>query len=95
MNAADTIQPLGSKVLVERDSPRDHVGAIALPDCAVEYQREATVLATGPGRMLDDGSRSPLQVKPGDRVLIGYVVQENEDRRLICDEGDILAVVED
>jgi len=93
MTDTRTIKPIGPNVLVERDEPARMVGSIALPDSSFEQKREATVIATGPGYPLDDGGFAPLFVQPGDRVILGYVVQENDDRRVLCHEGDILAVV--
>ena len=65
------IQPLGDRVLVKQVEEKEQVkGGIIIPDSAKEKSQEATVVAVGLGRTLDDGKRSSFDVKVGDRVLI-------------------------
>jgi len=71
---------------------------IVLPDTAKEKPQEGTVLAVGPGRILDDGKREPVDVKKGDKVLYakyaGTEFKLDGDELLIVSQKDILAVVE-
>ncbi|MGH2470136.1 MAG: co-chaperone GroES, partial [Chloroflexota bacterium] len=64
------VQPLGDRVLV-KPLEREEVskGGIVLPDTASERPQEGTILAVGSGRVLDDGTKVPLEVKTGDKVL--------------------------
>jgi len=71
---------------------------IVLPDTAKEKPQEGTVLAVGPGRILDDGKREQIDVKKGDKVLYakyaGTECKLEGDELLIVSQKDILAVVE-
>lgn len=94
-----TIQPLGDKVVIKRLEAQEVTkGGIVLPDSAKEKPREGRVIAVGPGKMLDDGTRGALQVKKGDRVLFtsyaGTEVKIDGEEYLIMGEEDILAIVE-
>jgi len=93
------IRPLHDRVLVKRIEAQEEVrGGIIIPDTAKEKPQEAEVMAVGPGKLNDDGSRSPMDVKKGDRVLIGKysgseIKVEDEDY-VIVREDEILAVLE-
>ena len=64
--------PLDDRIVVQRlEAEATTEGGIVLPDTAREKPQQAKVVAVGPGRMLDDGSRAGLDVKVGDTVLIG------------------------
>jgi len=71
---------------------------IVLPDTAKEKPQEGTILAVGPGRILDDGKREQIDVKKGDKVLYakyaGTEFKLEGDELLIVSQKDILAVVE-
>jgi chaperonin GroES len=93
------IRPLGDKILVKRVEAEERTkSGIYLPETAKEKPQEAEVLAVGEGRLLDNGSRAPFQVKKGDRILIGKwggtEVRVEDDDLLVMSEDDILAVVE-
>lgn len=93
------IQPLGDRVVVQREeSEETTAGGIVLPDSAQDKPVRGTVISVGPGRVLDDGSRSQLQVKIGERVLFssyaGEVFKVDEEELLLMREDDILAVIE-
>ncbi len=93
------IQPLGDRVVVEREEAEDvTAGGIVLPDAAKDKPTRGKVLSVGDGRLLDDGSRKALQVKKGDRVLFSSYAGEQfklgEDELLLMREEDILAVIE-
>ena len=86
--------------LVVKPTPRDEMtkSGIVLPDTAKERPQEGTVLAVGPGRTLDDGSREPMEVSEGQKVLFqkyaGTEFKLDEDELLILSQKDILAVIE-
>ena len=92
------IQPLGDRVLVKQVEEKEQVkGGIIIPDSAKEKSQEATVVAVGLGRTLDDGKRSSFDVKVGDRVLIskygGTEIKLDGEDYLILSENDILAII--
>ncbi|OGO55732.1 MAG: co-chaperone GroES [Chloroflexi bacterium RBG_16_70_13] len=72
---------------------------IVLPDTAKEKPQEGSILAVGPGRILDDGKREPMDVKVGQKVLYGkYAGTEfkiDDVELLIVSQKDILAIVTD
>lgn len=97
--SAVKLQPLGDRIVVERDVTDDvTVGGIYLPEAAKDKPSRGTVISVGDGRVLADGSRSELQVKPGDRVLFtSYGPNEiklGEEEFLLMREDDVLAVIE-
>ena len=96
--AKSKIQPLADRVLVKRldDDGEQKVGGIIIPDTAKEKPQEAEVVAVGPGR-LDEGKRVALEVKKGDKVLIGKYsgteVKLDGEEHLILREEEILAIL--
>ncbi len=93
------LKPLADKVVVKiLDSEEKTKGGIFLPDTAKEKPQQAKVIAVGPGKTLDDGKKSPLDVKEGDVVLFakysGTEVKIDGVEYLVISEKDILAVVE-
>ncbi|HTU27113.1 MAG TPA: co-chaperone GroES [Pirellulales bacterium] len=97
--SAIKIQPLGDRVVVEREEAEAKTaGGIVLPDSAKDKPSRGTVIAVGDGRLLDDGTRGKLQVKVGDKVLFtSYapeVIKINDEEVLLMREEDILAVIE-
>jgi len=94
-----SIQPIGDRLLVQRESSEETTaGGIVLPDSAQDKPSRGTVLSVGTGRLLEDGSRSELQVKVGDVVIFTtYGPEElkvSGEDYLLMREDDILAVVE-
>jgi chaperonin GroES len=92
------IQPLGDRVVVEREESEEKTaGGIVLPDTAKDKPSRGKIIAIGDGRLLDDGSRSKLQVKVGDKVLFTSYAPEaiklGDDELLLMREEDILAVI--
>ena len=93
------IKPLADRVLVRRldEEEEQKVGGIIIPDTAKEKPQEAEVVAVGPGR-LEEGKHVALEVKNGDKVLIGKYsgteVKIEGDDYLIMREDDILAIVD-
>ena len=93
------IEPLGDKVVVKRTEAAEvTAGGIVLPESARDKPQEGKVLSVGSGNILDDGSRSSLQVTEGDRVLFssyaGTEIDVDGGKLLIMNEADILAVIE-
>ena len=94
------LRPLGDRVVIE-PTPREEMtkSGIVLPDTAKEKPQEGSILAVGPGRILDDGKREAMDVKVGQKVLYGkYAGTEfkvDGDELLIVSQKDILAIVED
>jgi len=94
------IRPLADKVLVQRlEAETKTAGGIVLPDTAKEKPQRGKVISVGQGKLLDDGSRSNVQVKKGDVVLFtsygGTEVKIKGKEYLIMDEPDIMAVIEE
>ena len=92
------IRPLQDRVLVKRIEAEEQVrGGIIIPDTAKEKPQQAEVIAVGPGKTDDDGDRIALDVKAGDRVLIGKYsgseIRIDEEDYVILREDEILAVV--
>jgi chaperonin GroES len=93
------VRPLHDRVLVKRVEEKEVVkGGIIIPDTAKEKPMEGEVVAVGPGKMQDDGKRSPLDVKPGDRILFGKYagteIKIDDEDYVIMREEEILAVFE-
>jgi chaperonin GroES len=93
------LQPLGDRVVVERDESETRTsGGILLPESAKNKPARGTVINVGEGKLTDDGKRKPLQVKPGDRVLFtsyaGEQFKVGDNELLLMHEEDILAVIE-
>ena len=93
------VRPLHDRLIVERiEKTEQKVGGIIIPDTAKEKPQQGKVIAVGKGKVKDDGSVSPLDVKAGDTVLFGkYSGQEiklDGDEFLIMREDEILGVLE-
>jgi chaperonin GroES len=89
---------LHDRVVVRRLEEREQVrGGLFIPDTAKEKPQEGEVIAVGDGKLLEDGSRVPLDVKVGDRVLFGKhsgtEVRVAGEEFLIMREDDILGVI--
>ena len=93
------IRPLADRILVKRIEEKEEVrGGIVIPDSAKEKPQECKVVAVGPGRVDDNGNRVPLDVKKGDRILMGKYsgteVKIDGVEHLIMREDDVLAIIE-
>ena len=93
------LQPLGDRVVLEREASDEiTAGGIVLPDSAQNKPARGVIVSIGDGRMLDDGKRAPIQVKPGDQVIFssyaGETFKIGDDELLLMNESDILAVIE-
>jgi chaperonin GroES len=92
------LKPLADRVVVKPiERPEKTKSGIVLPDTAQEKPQEGLVEAVGTGRLLDNGTKVPLELKIGDRVLYakyaGNEYKLDEVEYLIISEKDVLAVV--
>jgi chaperonin GroES len=94
------LRPLGDRVVIE-PTPREEMtrSGILIPDTVKEKPQEGSILAVGPGRILDDGTREQIDVKKGDKVLYakyaGTEFKIDGEELLIVSQKDILAIVEE
>jgi chaperonin GroES len=92
-------RPLHDNVLVKRlDAAEEKIGGIIIPDTAKEKPQEGNVLAVGPGKLQDDGTRRPVGVAVGNKILFGKyagteITVEGEEL-LVLRETDLLGVLE-
>ncbi|HSW85863.1 MAG TPA: co-chaperone GroES [Rhabdochlamydiaceae bacterium] len=93
------IKPLGNRVLVKRSEAKTTKGGIILPDTAQEKPKQGEVVATGPGKIDENGKRQVLHVKVGDKVLFSSYAgtevktEDHDVEYLIMSEDDILGVL--
>jgi len=92
------VRPLGDRIVIRRfESDEKTAGGILLPDTAQQKPQRGRVLAVGPGKMRDNGERSPVAVAKGDEVIYGRYSGsdiEVEGKEIkIMRESDILAKV--
>jgi chaperonin GroES len=93
------IRPLHDRVIIKRlDAERTTASGIVIPDSAGEKPDQGEIKAVGNGKILENGSVRPLQVKVGDRVLFGkyagQAVKINDEELLVVREEDIFGVIE-
>jgi chaperonin GroES len=93
------LQPLGDRVVVKREEAETTTsGGIVLPDTAKDRPSRGRIVSIGDGRLLDNGTRSPFQVKVGDRVIFSSYAGETfkvaDEELLLMREDEILAVIE-
>jgi len=93
------IRPLHDRVVVKRIETQEQIrGGIIIPDTAKEKPQEAEVIAVGPGKVNDEGKRSPMDVKTGDRILIGKYsgseIKVGDEEYVIVREDEILGIFE-
>jgi chaperonin GroES len=92
-------RPLHDRVLLKRIEEKGEVqkGGIIIPDTAKEKPMEGEVISVGPGKMMEDGKRSPMELKAGDRVLFGRYagteIKIDDEEYVIMREEEILAVL--
>ena len=94
------VRPLHDRIIVQRlDEGEQQIGGIIIPDSAKEKPQQGKVLAVGDGRITEDGTRIPLDVRSGDLILFGkYSGQEiklDGEEYLIVKEDEVLAVIDD
>jgi chaperonin GroES len=93
------VRPLRDRVLLRRlEESEQKVGGIIIPDTAKEKPQQAEVVAVGSGRVLENGTRVPLAVKPGDKVLVGKWsgtdVKIDGEEYLILKEDEVLGILQ-
>lgn len=93
------LRPLDNKILVKRHAQKEQTDSgIIIPDSARERVQTGTVLATGAGLRLPDGTVQAMELKEGDTIIFGkfdgYELHLNDDDLLIMDEDDIAGIVE-
>ena len=93
-----TLHPLHDRVLIQRiEETEVRRGGLIIPDSAKEKPQEGKVLAVGKGTVNEDGKKTPLDVKAGDRVLFGKYsgseVTLNGEEYLIMKEEDVLGIL--
>jgi chaperonin GroES len=93
------VRPLNDRLIVQRLEEEEKTkGGIIIPDTAKEKPIEGKVIAVGTGRVKKDGTKVPLEVKKGNRVLYakyaGTEVKIEKEEYLIMKEDDILAIIE-
>ncbi|NBU24289.1 MAG: co-chaperone GroES [Gammaproteobacteria bacterium] len=93
------IRPLHDRVIVKRlEEERTSPGGIVIPDSATEKPSQGKIIATGKGKILEDGKVRALDVKVGDKILFGKYsgteVKIDGEELLVMREEDIMAVIE-
>ena len=94
------VKPLADRLVVKRIEEEEKTkGGIIIPDAAKEKPQEGRVVAVGDGKVLENGQKSPLTVKVGDKILFGKYsgteIKIDGDEHLILREDDVLAIIED
>jgi chaperonin GroES len=97
---ATSIRPLNDRIIVQRIEEQEQMrGGLYIPDTAREKPQEGKVIAVGNGKLLENGSRTPIDIQAGDRVLFGKYagteVKLDGEEYLILREDDVLGVIED
>ena len=92
------VRPLHDRILVRRIEEKETIkGGIIIPDTAKEKPQEGEVIAVGNGKILENGSKVPLDVKAGDRILFGKYsgtdIKIDGQEYLILREDEVLAVL--
>ena len=93
------IKPMNDRVLVTRvEEEQKTAGGIIIPDTAKEKPQEGKVVAVGPGKRDESGSRIPLEVKAGDLILFGKYagteIKIDGEEQIFMREDDILAILD-
>jgi chaperonin GroES len=96
---AEQVKPLRDRLIVQLiEDAEQQVGGVIIPDTAKEKPQQGKVIAAGQGKVRDDGSIQPLDVKAGDTVLLGKYsgteIKLNGEDYVIMREDEILGVVE-
>jgi chaperonin GroES len=92
------VQPLADRILVKRiEEEETKKGGIIIPDTAKEKPQQAEVISVGTGRLNEEGKRIPLELKKGDKVLMGKYsgteIKIQGEEYVIMREEDVLAIV--
>ena len=92
------VQPLHDRLLLKRvEAKQEKRGGIIIPDTAKEKPMEGKVIAVGSGRVEKDGTRIPMEVKVGDRVLVGKYsgteIKIDDVEHVILREDEVLGII--
>jgi chaperonin GroES len=92
------VRPLHDRILVKRMTEEEKTtGGIIIPDSAKEKPQQGEIIATGKGRVMEDGKTLPLEVKKGDKILFskyaGTELKLNGNEYLMMREDDVLGVI--
>ncbi|AWM36310.1 10 kDa chaperonin [Gemmata obscuriglobus] len=94
------LQPIGDRIVVRREAAEEKTaGGILLPDSAKNKPQRGAVVAVGPGKLKPDGTRVPMQLKVGDKVLFTswagdeFKGPKNDGEILLMHEGDVMCVI--
>ena len=95
----EKLEPLGDRVIVKPlEMEEVSKGGIILPDTAKEKPQDGEIIAVGPGKIKDDGTRIPMEVKVGDKVMFakyaGTEIKLGEEKLMIMSQSDIMAIKE-
>ena len=95
----EKLEPLGDRVIIKPlETEEVSKGGIILPDTAKEKPQEGEIIAVGPGKVKDDGTRIPMEVKVGDKVMFakyaGTEIKLGEEKLMIMSQSDIMAIKE-
>lgn len=94
-----TLRPLHDRVIIKREEEETKsAGGIVLPGSTVEKPSRGEVVAVGNGKFLDNGQKSTMSVKVGDKVLFGKYsgteVKSDKDTLIVMREDEIMAIIE-
>lgn len=91
------LNPLYDKVVVKREEKQEKKGNLYMPDNAQKKPIKGTVVAVGPGMLLQDGSLADMPLKVGDKVIFssygGAEIEINDEELLVLSANEVLAVV--
>ena len=93
------LKPLDDRIVVKQsDAEEKTTGGIYLPDTAKEKPQIGKIIATGPGKLLENGKRNKMSVKKNDEVLyakyMGNEIEIDGENYVILKESDVLGIVE-
>ena len=92
------VRPHHDRLIVKRLEEEETKGGIIIPDTAKEKPIEGKVIAVGKGKIKEDGTKIPMEVKKGDRILIAKYadteVKIDGEEHLIMKEDDVIAIIE-
>ncbi len=93
------LKPLDDRIVIKQSEAEEKTtGGIILPDTAKEKPQIGKIIATGPGKLLDNGKRSKMSVKKKDEVIyakyLGNEIEIDGEKYVILRESDILGIVE-
>ena len=93
------LRPLDDRIVIKQSEAEEKTaGGIILPDTAKEKPQIGTVVAVGPGKILDDGTRAQMSVKNKDEVIyakyIGNEIEIDGEKFVVLHEGDVLGIIE-